>query len=192
MKKFFFKALFCLLLLGVIIFVWQVYKNFISCPTCLASEQRVEEDQTLGGQELDAVPQIGSLAPQFTLEDLEGNPVSLSDFADKNVLLVFWATTCGWCEKERPDLIRLTEEKKNKIKVLAVVWERKEAVTKYLAAKEINFPILLDINGETQINYLAFGTPNHFFINKKGIITAIRPGYLNYQELLMLAQSLEE
>lgn len=192
----------------------------VSCPGCFASEPKqigvlenlpetnessLENQVTerkpilpwleLGNQtktqEPEAKPQIGSLAPNFTLKDSEGREVSLTDYAGRNVLLVFWATFCGWCEKERPDLIRFTREKKNQIEVLVIVWEPKKTVKKYISKKQINFPILLDSNGEVQVKYLAFGTPNHFWIDKERRLVVTRPGYANYDDLIRLSVVLE-
>lgn len=199
---------------------FTVWRSFL-CPGCFASEPRQERvlkslpetDQSpLGNQtlekkitwpllgsgsqtktqELEAKPKIGSLAPDFTLEDSKGKEVSLADYAGQNVLLVFWATSCGWCEKERPDLIRFTQEKKGQIEVLAIVWEPKETVEKYISEKQINFPILSDLKGEVQVKYLAFGTPNHFWIDKERRLVTTRPGYASYDDLTRLSVVLEE
>ncbi len=192
MKKLFSKTPSYLLLLGVIIFAWFIYKTFISCPTCLAAEK--EPKNVLGVPlKIDKKSlEVQTPAPDFTLKNLEGKEVSLSDFTGKNVLLIFWATTCGWCEKERPSLMKIAEEQKDKIEVLAIVWEPEEIVKAYAEEKKINFTILFDTNGEAQVKYLAFGTPNHFFIDKESKIVFKKPGYIPYENLLMLIQSLEE
>lgn len=160
----------------------------------LSPDQELEEgeEDSLEEQKLAQAQQIGSSAPNFVLEDLEGNKVSLFEFRGRNVLLIYWDSTCGWCEKERLDLIRFTQEQKGKIEVLAFSREQKEELKKYVKEKEINFAILLDPEGKTQADYLAIGTPNHFLINKQSKIAATRPGYASYDDLLELAQTLEE
>jgi peroxiredoxin len=51
------------------------------------------------------VPQVGDKAPDFTLESIDGNSISLSDFRGKTVVLYVWATTCKTClETEMPHL----------------------------------------------------------------------------------------
>lgn len=173
---------------GVGLLTWR----FFVCPECFAVEQKKEEASVISLRADEQVgPRVNSPAPNFVLEDLEGNKVSLTEFAGRNVLLVFWATFCGWCERERPHLNKIAQKQGGKVEVIAIVGEAKEAVKKYLQEREVSFPVYLDLGGEAQIKYLAFGTPSHFIIDKEGRIAAIRPGYIDYQELLMLVNSLE-
>lgn len=58
--------------------------------------------------------QVGSAAPDFTLPDTEGNPVSLSSFRGKYVLIDFWASWCPDCRKENPNIVAAWEKYKNK------------------------------------------------------------------------------
>lgn len=142
----------------------------VFCPNCQAKEEKPSPPPT----------------SRVSLSD------SLSDFTGQDVLLVFWATTCGWCAKEKQDLMRFSEEKKGEIEVVAVVNEPKERVLDYVKKEGINFAVLLDEERKMFNKYQVLGTPDHFLINKKGEIVARRPGYASYEDLLMLAESLEE
>lgn len=62
--------------------------------------------------------------PDFTLNDLNGKPVSLSQFKGHIVLVNLWASWCGPCVKEFPSLKRLVEHFKGKVVVLAVSHDR--------------------------------------------------------------------
>lgn len=188
--------------LAIIIGGFILWPAFL-CPTCqaaerklLRTERRLEQipKQALykAGGEVQASPQVGSPAPYFVLEDLEGREVSLSDFADKNVLLVFWATYCGWCAKEKGDLVRFTNEQKGEIEVVAIDNESFEIVLDYVSKERINFMVLLDEGRKTFEKYQVLGTPDHFLINREGKIVARRPGYAGYADLLMLTQALEK
>jgi thiol-disulfide isomerase/thioredoxin len=53
---------------------------------------------------------IGQLAPDFTLTDLQGEALKLSDFRGLSVLINFWASTCPYCREEMPMLQRLSEK----------------------------------------------------------------------------------
>ena len=60
-------------------------------------------------------------APDFTLSDLEGNPISLNKLKGKVVLLNFWGTWCGPCRKEIPDFIKLAEKyKDNGLEIIGI------------------------------------------------------------------------
>jgi len=66
----------------------------------------------------------------FTLEDLNGKPVSLSDFRGKWVIVNYWATWCPPCLEEIPDLVQLYEDNRDTLVVLGVAFE--EVNTEYL------------------------------------------------------------
>jgi thiol-disulfide isomerase/thioredoxin len=76
-----------------------------------------------------AVP-VAAEPVDFTLEDLEGKPVSLSDFRGKWVIVNYWATWCPPCLEEIPDLVQLYEDNRDTLVVLGVDFE--EVNTQYL------------------------------------------------------------
>lgn len=132
-------------------------------------------------------------APDFSLKNIEGDKISLSDFRGNNVLLVFWATWCPFCRREMPDLKNFTEEYKDKIKVLAITEkESQEVVQGYIEENQINFEILMDTNGQVWNSYLIKGTPTHFLINGEGKIVASRSGYTTKEGLNAMASLVEE
>ena len=137
---------------------------------------------------LDVLPkslEVGDLAPDFVSEDVSDNKVSLSDFRDKKpVLLIFWATWCGYCAKELPDLKDFTQEHQDEIQVIAVdSGEPRETIRDYIEEKEINFLMLLDEDRTIWNQYFVRGTPSHFLIDKQGKITALRPGLASRENL---------
>lgn len=140
-------------------------------------------------------PQINSLAPDFALEDIFGDSVSLSSFrGGKPVLLVFWATWCGYCAEELPDLKIFTQRYQDKIQIIAIVSsEPKQTIKDYIEKKDINFLILLDEKREIWNQYLVRGTPSHFLISKNGRIVTLRPGLSSLADLeIMLSMILIE
>ncbi len=121
--------------------------------------------------EIEELP--GKNAPNFTLRDLEGRDISLSDFHRKPVLLNFWATWCIPCRTEMPSMERLHREYKEKgLVILAVSVDRKstEKVKKFVKELNLTFPILLDPPGKTFRTYKVYAIPATFLINKYGII----------------------
>lgn len=75
-----------------------------------------------------AATAIGAHAPAFTLNDTKGNPVSLSSYRGKYVLIDFWASWCGPCRAENPNVVRAYNEYKNKnFTILGVSLDKSKA-----------------------------------------------------------------
>lgn len=126
---------------------------------------------------------VGNIAPDFTLKNLEGEEVSLSDFQGKHVFLNFWATWCGYCDEEMPDLQKIYEENDD-IVVLAVnVMETQEEVKVYVDENGLSFPVVLDEEGMMGSLYLVRGMPTTYFINKEGVILGSIPGMLTFEQM---------
>lgn len=121
----------------------------------------------------------------FTSEDVDGNKISLSDFRGKKpILLVFWATWCGYCAKELPDLKVFTQKYQDKIKVMAVdSGEPKKTIRDYIQKEDANFLMLLDEDRKIWNQYFVRGTPSHFLIDKEGKVVTLRPGLASLDNL---------
>jgi cytochrome c biogenesis protein CcmG/thiol:disulfide interchange protein DsbE len=118
-------------------------------------------------------PEEGFLAPGFTLPSLSGSPVNLSDFKGKVVLLNFWATWCGPCKKEIPALKRLYQAKRGPgFEILAVSLDRTsgDKVASFVKANQMEFPILLNPEGDIGGKYWVRGIPTTFLLDKQGVI----------------------
>ncbi len=86
-----------------------------------------------------------SKAPDFTLSNISGEDVSLSDFKGKVVIVDFWATWCPPCRKGIPDLISLQNEYKDKVAVIGISLDRentKAGVPDFVDRMGINYPIV--------------------------------------------------
>src|SRR5882724_11670368 len=93
-------------------------------------------------------------APDFTLKDVNGKPVKLSDYKGKVVLLNFWATWCGPCKIEIPWFKEFETSYKNQgFAVLGVAMDDEgwEAVKPYIQEKEVNYRIVV---GNEQVSVL--------------------------------------
>ncbi|MTI69362.1 MAG: redoxin domain-containing protein [Firmicutes bacterium] len=128
---------------------------------------------------------VGKKAPDFTLENLQGEKVSLSDYEGKIVMLNFWATWCGYCDKEMPDFEKLYNENKDKDFVILAVnaRESKETVKEYINKGGYTFPVLLDKSGKINRKYLIGGLPTTYFISKDGILLGGVPGMMSYPQM---------
>ena len=124
--------------------------------------------------------EIGNLAPDFQLDDLDGQSVALSDFKGKPVLVNFWASWCPPCRSEMPFIQDTFTDKKwadEGLVVLAIdIGESPSAVSEFVKKYGLTFPVLLDITQDVSLEYYVRGIPTTFFIDREGIIREIRIG----------------
>lgn len=119
-----------------------------------------------------SVARVGEPAPDFRLENPDGQSVSLSDFRGKPVLLNFWATWCPPCRNEMSYLQEVYEEWSGKgLVVLAInLGEDPTEVKRFLQAQGLSLPVLIDVPGDSAHQYNIFSIPTSFFIDSDGII----------------------
>lgn len=119
-------------------------------------------------------------APDFTLPDLEGNSLTLSDFKGRVIILNFWATWCPPCRKEIPDFVELYEKYKDEgLLIIGVNLDRGDSRTVKQFSKnyKINYPIVLGNVNVTQDYGGIRGIPTTFVIDRKGNIKKKYVGY---------------
>jgi peroxiredoxin len=120
-----------------------------------------------------AIAQGRDLAPEFNLNDLGGNPVSLSDYRGvKPVILIFWTTWCPYCRaalKSLKDSYR--SYKDTGIEILSInTGESTQKVRSFVEGLDLGFKSLLDRDAHVAYGYNVLGVPTYFFISKEGKI----------------------
>jgi len=122
-------------------------------------------------------PEVGMRAPDFALQAIDGETVTLSDFGGRVVLLNFWLLSCQTCVDELPYLQTVSDEwPVDKLVVLAInVGDTALTVQNLVDSLGLTFPTLLDSSGEVCTDYRR-GCPTTFFIDGNGIIKIIKDG----------------
>jgi cytochrome c biogenesis protein CcmG/thiol:disulfide interchange protein DsbE len=113
------------------------------------------------------------LAPDFKLEDIKGDSVTLNSYQDKEaVILLFWATWCPYCRKELKNLNGMYQElKKEGFEVLAVnTGETFYKADNFAKDYKLNYPVLLDEDTFVTSSYGVVGIPFYVIIDKKGSV----------------------
>ena len=119
------------------------------------------------------VVQVGDEAPNFTLRDLTGNAMSLSQLRGKVVLLNFWATWCGPCRVEMPAMEQLYRTlPRREFEILAVSTDPQGAAVTRPFQQEmgVTFPILHDSEYRVGLTYGARTIPITFMVDRRGIV----------------------
>lgn len=139
------------------------------------------------------LPEVGTQAPDFTLTDLEGRPVRLSDLRGKAVLINFWATWCPPCMREMPEMQRLYAARGDEFEILAVNFlEHRPQVIPWVEEYGLEFPILMDVTGEVSSRYGVWSYPTSVFIDKDGIVRGRFVGELSYQMMEDFVDAISE
>ena len=134
----------------------------------LIDDVDLEEEATEDADDGDIA--VGKLAPDFTLMNLDGEEVSLSDYKGKIVFLNFWATWCPFCVKEMPDFDKLIKENDDLVVLAVDVMEDKKTVEEYIEKGGHDFDVVLDEDGKVAMKYLISPLPTTYFIDADGIL----------------------
>ncbi len=122
---------------------------------------------------------IGEAAPAFTLKDMKGNAVTLESFKGKVVFLDFWATWCGPCKEEFPELDAIYKKYgKDGFEVVGISVDKSESnVAEFLKKRPVSFSILTNTKGDVAEAYGLPGMPTGFIIDKGGVIRYRHAGF---------------
>jgi thiol-disulfide isomerase/thioredoxin len=155
---------------------------YTSVPTAPASSPSILRTTPLTAA---PAPAVDSPAPDFSLRDLEGRAIQLSDLRGSTVILNFWATLCEPCREELPLLNRIAREYPDTLAVIAVETGEPEAdVRSFAEALDLNsIRVLLDPSYQVRDLYLVRGLPTSFFVDSAGFIRRIKIGTLDSAEI---------
>ncbi|WP_210365759.1 redoxin domain-containing protein [Bacillus sp. REN3] len=171
-----------ILTLAVVILIVNIWKPGSSenekKPSSQASETVKTDDketEDIPGAKLSSLRE-GAEAPDFELATMEGEPLKLSDYRGKKVILNFWATWCPPCKAEMPHMQNFYEENKDKgVEIVAVnltnMDKGKDTIETFIKDYGLTFPIPLDEEGVAGTTYQAFTIPTSYILDENGVIT---------------------
>jgi len=134
-------------------------------------------------------PLEGSEAPDFSMSDLSGKTVRLSDLRGKVILLNFWATWCHYCLEEAPSLVRLNAAMAGKdFQMITVSLDKGggEAVDAFFRKAGLRVPTIPDPSGMVAKQYGITGVPETFIVDRAGVIRKKIVGALEWDNPEMI------
>jgi thiol-disulfide isomerase/thioredoxin len=118
------------------------------------------------------------VAPEFTVDTLDGKPLTLASARGKVVLLNFWATWCGPCRAEIPDLIALQQKYKDQLQIIGLTVDEDDVpfVKQVVAKTRINYPVAMT-SPEVRIQYGGIAAlPTSFLLDAQGRVVQKHEG----------------
>ena len=123
------------------------------------------------------------IAPDFTVYDIDGNAVKLSDFYGKPLIINFWASWCGPCQMEMPEFQSAYDEYGDKINFVIVNMtdgqrETVETASGFMAESGYTFPVYYDTDMDAASVYGVYSLPATYFADSEGYLVAHAKGML--------------
>lgn len=140
-------------------------------------------------------PRVGYMAPSFELTDIDGDQVyQVGGKRDKVLFINFWASWCGPCQEEAPDLVKLYAKYKNDLDMYSVnvtsSGDTKEKAQKFVDKYAMINPVLLDVKGDIFQSYNGIAFPTNYIIDKQGVVREIFIGMRSAKQLEQIIQEL--
>ena len=125
-----------------------------------------------------AVDPTGQSAPDLQMQTIQGEAIALSEQKGKVVLLNFWATWCGPCVAEIPDLVKLSRD--NGVAVIGVSDESSEILQSFVQTHDMPYPVVSGSGWPSPFDNIS-AVPTTYLIDKEGVIRSTFVGSQSYE-----------
>jgi thiol-disulfide isomerase/thioredoxin len=144
----------------------------------LLVEQLQQKSPVKQDAALPPAPIVGRRSPNFTLKALDGRQITLSSFRGKPVWVNFWATWCPPCRAEMPEMQQLYNKYREEGLVIIGIDSSENAgtVKEFLESNGYDWTFVLDDETRADGAYRVSAIPQHVFIGRDGVITAVHLG----------------
>jgi thiol-disulfide isomerase/thioredoxin len=178
------RALLVVLALGGVLVTWAAarYARQVEGRDAASAAARATEPDTAGTEPVtlrffrDPKP-----APAFTVRDLEGRDISPALLRGKVVIVNFWATWCGPCRAEIPDLVALQEKYKDTLQVIGISEDEAgvEVVKRFAAEHRVNYPVAMTTPEIEKLFPGISALPTSFILDRESRVVQKHVGMLS-------------
>ena len=166
--------IFITIFIGTVLFLFEHFAESPITATSVQSNKRFNQERA----------EVGYLAPDFKLKNLNGNYENLGSYRGGIVVLNFWATWCAPCRVEMPSFEKLYRRYRSEgLTVLAVTLDKNTVtqINSFANEYDLSFPILLDPKGKVEGLYPSMTIPFTYVINHEGRVVARVDGAKNWE-----------
>lgn len=153
-----------------------LYHKLTANPEIAQKTESPTNQQGSDDEDSETVPYMN-----FTVYDKDKQPVTLSSFVGKPIILNFWASWCGPCQSEMPDFEEIYNKYNGQIEFLMINLtdggrETLDTASDYIKKQQYHFPVYYDLDMTASSTYFVSSIPQTFFIDANGQIVSYAKG----------------